>query len=492
MLSDNADQACTLPEVRLVRELAAGSFSGLEELDLTNRGLCNLPSELCVGLPGLTHLNMGMNSLSTLPPEMEHLTRLRVAFFLGNRFKEVPRVVGRLPSLFMLSFKNCQLTSVPEESLAPSLGWLILTGNRLTSLPASLGRLRHLRKLMLASNHLRSLPDMSGCLALELVRLSDNRLTEVPRDLLALPRLAWIALAGNLLPPRLRDMEQHQQWSHLSFCWSQVELGRQLGKGASGTVYEATMQGQCRNAGGATNHLERGQPVAVKVFQPTSSDGRPVDEIAAAIALAEQSAWHPNLIHTYGCIDGEQSAMGQPTKQPAIVMELLDSMVLLGKTPSLTSVTRDVYQESDAFSLLFVLNVAHGVASAVAHIHAHGIIHGDVYAHNVLVGSAQEQKRRKAQWRVKLGDLGAAFFLPTQQECASDTALLLQRIESRALGCLLEELTERLVRDKSDVGQSATLALLCQLRDSCLQPDVSLRPTAFQLASALKGELERH
>ncbi len=53
-------------------------------------------------------LNLAHNGLSELPAEFLELTHLRVLFFLGNRFAHVPHLLGRLRSLFMLSFKsNC-------------------------------------------------------------------------------------------------------------------------------------------------------------------------------------------------------------------------------------------------------------------------------------------------------------------------------------------------------------------------------------------------
>ncbi len=138
--------------------------------------------------------------MSSLPPSFAQLRELRTLFFLGCHFTDIPEVVGRLPTLFMLSFKSNRLTTIAESALPSSLGWLILTDNALTSLPASLGRLAHLRKLMLASNRLTVLPDLRALEQLELVRLSDNALpwdTVVASGLLGLPRLAWLALAGN-------------------------------------------------------------------------------------------------------------------------------------------------------------------------------------------------------------------------------------------------------------------------------------------------------
>ena len=112
---------------------------------------------------------------------MVRIASRSVAFFLGCAFETVPPVLGTLPKLFRLSFKANKLRCVPEESLAPSIGWLILSDNELPSLPASIGRLTGLRKCMLAGNRLTELPaEMGRCRDLELIRLADNRLREMP------------------------------------------------------------------------------------------------------------------------------------------------------------------------------------------------------------------------------------------------------------------------------------------------------------------------
>ena len=153
----------------------------LTELDLGGCGLVALPEDFGTHMGSLRKLNAAKNGLSALPPSFASLRELRIAFFLGCAFETVPPVLGTLPKLFMLSFKANKLRCVPEESLAPSIGWLILSDNELPSLPASIGRLTGLRKCMLAGNRLTELPaEMGRCRDLELIRLADNRLREMP------------------------------------------------------------------------------------------------------------------------------------------------------------------------------------------------------------------------------------------------------------------------------------------------------------------------
>ncbi len=119
----------------------------------------------------------------------------------------------------------------------------------------------------------------------------------------------------------------------------------------------------------------------------------------------------------------------------------------------------------------------------MAHLHAQGILHGDLYAHNILWNGRGD---------CLLGDFGAASFLP-----GDDAALArgLQRTEARAFGCLLEELLAH--ADGAGDPQSRSALLHWQTR--CLHPLPAERPgfaemaqsLADALTSALAGE-QRH
>jgi serine/threonine protein kinase len=74
-----------------------------------------------------------------------------------------------------------------------------------------------------------------------------------------------------------------------------------------------------------------------------------------------------------------------------------------------------------------MLGIAEKVASVAAHLHSRGILHGDLYGHNIL---------HDGRGGALLGDFGAAsFYAP-----GSPSGAALERLEVRAFGCLLEEL----------------------------------------------------
>jgi tRNA A-37 threonylcarbamoyl transferase component Bud32 len=98
-------------------------------------------------------------------------------------------------------------------------------------------------------------------------------------------------------------------------------------------------------------------------------------------------------------------------------------------------------------------------------LHSRGLTHGDLYAHNTLIGD---------DGHAVLGDFGAAAFY---DQSDSLVAQALEQIEVRAFGCLFEELLERLTIDiTSENTQPVHVQNIYKLRDRCLTSDVLQRP----------------
>ena len=111
----------------------------------------------------------------------------------------------------------------------------------------------------------------------------------------------------------------------------------------------------------------------------------------------------------------------------------------LAAPPSLASCTRDVYADTTRFSAAQAQAIGGAMASALAHLHQQGLMHGDLYGHNILVNSDGDGDGGREAGCL-LGDFGAASFLPTDDPQRSDA---LQRIDRRALGWLIDELAQR-------------------------------------------------
>ncbi len=413
-------------------------------------GLTEFPREVFAQADTLEILNLSGNALSALPDDLPRLHKLRVIFCSDNCFTELPEVLGRCPHLEMIGFKANQIKHVSAAALPPNLRWLILTDNQIEVLPAALGSCRRLQKLMLAGNRLRNFPEsLAACEHLELLRIAANRFDALPDWLLMLPRLAWLAYAGN---PCSDGYEQAVLARPViaPIDWATLDIHHTLGEGASGVIYRAQHQQE------ADSH-----PVAVKLFKGAlTSDGLPSSEKAAYLAAGE----HPRLIPVKGKISGH------PDATLGLVMSLVDaSFINLARPPSLASCTRDCYALDAQFSFSQVQAIAHGIASVAAHLHAQGIMHGDLYAHNILWNR---------QGDCLLGDFGAASFLPPDGAAAE----ALQRLEVRAFGCLLEELLERCT---ASTATEASLEKMRTLQQRCMQIPATSRPLFVEIEQDL-------
>ena len=319
---------------------------------------------------------------------------------------------------------------------------------------------------MLAGNQLRSLPlELANCRNLELVRLAANQLEELPQWLLTLPHLSWLAYAGNPCCQTIQSAVAHQKQLP-AIDWQNLELGDVLGQGASGVIYKSSL----KSLDGSLDGLEglkahNLDTVAVKLFKgDITSDGFPRDEMQACMAAGS----HLNLVTAIATI------ANAPDGQAGLVLPFVpNSYQNLGGPPSLDTCTRDTYPEDKTFSVATVVEIALGIANAIAHLHNQGILHGDIYAHNILVNDNGE---------AVLGDFGAASFYDS-----TDTAKApgLERLESRAFGCLLEDLLDRC---SPETGVETTIFKgLRRIQYDCMQPIALLRPRFADISDLLRS-----
>ncbi len=417
--------------------LRRGDLAGARALRFAG-GLTDFPREILGLADSLEVLDLGPGALTDLPADLGRLTRLRVLFCSGNRFARLPPALGDCPALSQIGCRGAGVVEVPGEALPPRLRWLTLTDNRIAALPEALGARPHLQKLMLAGNRLAALPEsLAGAPALELLRLAANRFEALPGWLAELPRLAWLAYAGNPCEPAPPAAEAP------AIPHAAVRVGAMLGEGASGRVHRAVWQDG-----------EQARPVALKLFRGAmTSDGLPEREMAACLAAGT----HPNLTGGLGRL------VGHPAGTDGLLMPLLPAgWGALAGPPSLETCSRDVYPPDLALAPETGLRLLRAAAAATAHLHARGLLHGDVYAHNLLwdghTGAAV------------LSDFGAASVLPAG--AAGDA---LRRLEVRALGLLVGEVLDR----------CAPAPPLRALEAACVQPDPAARPTAADLRAAL-------
>jgi serine/threonine protein kinase len=163
----------------------------------------------------------------------------------------------------------------------------------------------------------------------------------------------------------------------------------------------------------------------------------------------------------------------EPEEQEGLVFSFISpDYKNLGQPPDFDTCTRDTYSADASFSLPVIVRLTQGIASAAAHLHAKGIMHGDLYAHNILVNETGHGL---------LGDFGAAsFYDPTDVAIGQS----LERLEVRAFGCLLEDMLDRCTLEESFEQEAAVESLRC-LQQDCLKPVLSQRPRFTEICDRL-------
>lgn len=419
----------------------------VKRIKINGAGLTEFPASVFEAADTLEELDLSGNAISEIPANIGSLAKLRILFLSSNKIAHLPACLGSCASLEMLALRSNGLVDIHEDALPPRLRWLILTQNALSALPSRIGECARLEKLMLAGNALASLPDsLCRCSNLALVRLSANALPALPAWLPLMPRLAWIAFAANpfeapLPPSRLA-----------AFAFDGLDVEARLGEGASSEVWRVRERAS-------------DQRMALKLFRGAlTSDGLPASELAACLhAGSLGAAAFPRVLGTLA---------GHPDGRAGVLLGLVDPtrFAALAGPPSFASCTRDVYDPAwRAPSEATALVMLRALAAGVAQLHAGGLLHGDLYAHNVLCC--------RDTGEALLSDFGAASHLAGLDAA---TVSALQRCEVLALGYLLIELAER-----TDNMRATTAAQLGALASACVQPDVERRPSAADVLQAL-------
>ena len=419
-----------------LEQLQAGELAGCTSIKLT----CNLtefPRELFNLADSLELLDLSGNQLSTLPIDFGKFEKLKIAFFSDNLFTEYPEVLADCPLLEMVGFKANRINRISEKAISTHLRWLILTNNCITQLPKSIGDCTRLQKFLLAGNQLTKLPqEMANCRNLELLRISANNIKELPEWLLTLPKLAWLAYSDN--PCSEIECNDH---TLNEIPWDELIIKEQLGEGASGVISKAIW-----------NHTEQ-KEIAVKVFKgEVTSDGLPLSEMNAS-AIANN---HQCLAKVLGKISNH------PQLKEGLVFELIPiEFKNLGKPPSIETCTRDTFEAGTIFAIAELIEIAVHSVSVLEYLHGKGMMHGDFYAHNLMVNQHAN---------ILLGDFGAA----TLYDMTAPNALLHEKLDVRAYGCLLDDLLERVEQLESN---KELITLLVKLKNDCLHEIISQRPS---------------
>lgn len=431
--------------MKTLEKLKSGNLKNSTYIKIT-ANLEIFPKELYTLVDTLEVLDLTDNNLSDLPDDFDRFKKLKRIFLSNNQFNHVPKILAKLPNLSMIGMRNNKIKIFEENSLPLTTRWLILTDNELETLPYFIGDLKFLQKFMLSGNKLTSLPNsLSKCTNLELLRIAANNLNTFPKFLLSLPKLSWLAYSSNPFCKKHPDTNLGLKL----IDWNELSIKELLGEGTSGNIYKAI-------------HDEK--EVAIKVFKgEMTSDGLPQEEMDINISIGQ----HENLV------DVLAQVKNHPRNKDALMLKLIPSNFFnLGLPPSLQSCTRDIYPNNFKLSTKAVLKILKGMASAGVHIHQKGIMHGDFYAHNIMIDKDSN---------AILGDFGGATYYESEDFEINNS---LEKLEIRAFGCLIEELLELSKEDNEDLN---IRNFLFELQKLCFNEIVEKRPLFKEILEKLRN-----
>jgi len=423
----------------------------IDELDIRNCNLQQLSSEIC-NFTKLRTLHLEGNHLRGLPDCFHKLSHLKYLFLASNEFTSVPLVLSGMRVLTILDLRNNSITEVSTKALPKYLRALILTKNELQSLPSDLCiKVPHLQKLMLSHNDLTTV-DLHFCDNLELVRIAGNRLDlsgEVA-TLSRLPRLAWVALGGNeqnKLPRAVKEVEMDE-----------FVLESRLGEGSSGIAWSAGWGEKhvVLKLFKGENRCHVGQR---ERFALCASDGTPESEIKISAFIGKRCEFLTKTL-----------AVLRAPLHSGLVFEAMSPDMenhLLGGSPSLATITRDIYPNR-TMDAKVVAGILLDVAKAMQFLHSNNIAHGDLYAHNIYYSE---------KGHAIVGDFGASF--KYNPDVASFEA-----VEIKAFGILMSELLSQVPEEQANIVHP-----LAKIRTKTQQKQIMLgfRPTFDDIVDQLEG-----
>ena len=192
-----------------------------------------------------------------------------------------------------------------------------------------------------------------------------------------------------------------------------------------------------------------------------TSDGLPQEEMDINISMGV----HENLIDVLALVSQH------PQGKDVLMLELIPSSYTnLGLPPSFETCTRDVYPKDFILSTKSVLKILKAMVNAAVHMHERCIMHGDFYAHNILIDKNDN---------CILGDFGGASYYEQEDVQIQKT---LEQFEVRAFGCLIEDL---LYVSKQDFEYKNIRDSLLQLKTLCLDEMPNKRPLFKQVLKLL-------
>ena len=135
------------------------SVSLYERMNASFNCLEELPVELPLRLPHLSHLNLSYNRLTVIPESFGLFFHLKTVLLQNNKIKDLPNSFLHLVKLEKLDISYNGIRELPEDlGKMESLTRLNVSHNKLKTLPPSLGSCKSIKVILAGANRLITPP----------------------------------------------------------------------------------------------------------------------------------------------------------------------------------------------------------------------------------------------------------------------------------------------------------------------------------------------
>ncbi|ORX52879.1 hypothetical protein BCR36DRAFT_349474 [Piromyces finnis] len=137
----------------LVRVIESEREKGTVEMNLSQRGIMDLPPEIGL-LTNLKRLKLDGNQLTRIPFEITYLSNLQYLNLKSNSLKEFPEALCYMQRLEILDISKNQIKTLPEDfgRLQNTLKAFSISKNRLQEIPSYFSKIKELKILKLEFN----------------------------------------------------------------------------------------------------------------------------------------------------------------------------------------------------------------------------------------------------------------------------------------------------------------------------------------------------
>ena len=181
-------------------------FKKSTRLGLTHKHLTFMPRGIFESI-NLIDLDLSVNMITTILPEINILTNLQILHLEYNRLTGLPKEISGLTNLQTLLVHHNQLNSIPKEiGKLKKLKNLNLNCNNLTNIPKEIGQLKNLEELNLHCNHLTNIPtEIGNITSLKTLILTNNNLKVIPAKIIQMRSLKKLDIEMNPLASKPKD-----------------------------------------------------------------------------------------------------------------------------------------------------------------------------------------------------------------------------------------------------------------------------------------------